>query len=149
MASCSFSFNPKQDVMCKIKSWLVDEKKHIRYYHDWNDKEVRLWTLSLCLILPLCNNADSNLHVAAHTSLQTIWSVRSETFAFVYLHRRSKCWTNTCFWHPNRWFTLLTSLKKTTSGRRINGKCLSFLAALDKMCAKLLLVHFCLHELKP
>lgn len=42
MASCSFSFNPKQDVMCKIKSWLVDEKKHVRYYHDWNDKEVRL-----------------------------------------------------------------------------------------------------------
>lgn len=28
--------------MCKIKSWLVDEKKHVRYYHDWNDKEVRL-----------------------------------------------------------------------------------------------------------
>lgn len=42
MASCSFSFNPKQDVMGKIKSWLVDEKKHVRYYHDWNDKEVRL-----------------------------------------------------------------------------------------------------------
>lgn len=27
--------------MCKIKSWLMDEKKHVRYYHDWNDKEVR------------------------------------------------------------------------------------------------------------
>uniref|UniRef100_H3DHS4 Obg like ATPase 1 n=2 Tax=Tetraodon nigroviridis TaxID=99883 RepID=H3DHS4_TETNG len=33
---------PKQDVMCKIKSWLVDEKKHVRYYHDWNDKEVEV-----------------------------------------------------------------------------------------------------------
>lgn len=42
MASCSFSFIPKQDVMCKIKSWVVDEKKHVRYYHDWNDKEVSL-----------------------------------------------------------------------------------------------------------
>ncbi|CAG09966.1 unnamed protein product, partial [Tetraodon nigroviridis] len=30
------------DVMCKIKSWLVDEKKHVRYYHDWNDKEVEV-----------------------------------------------------------------------------------------------------------
>lgn len=26
--------------MCKIKSWVVDQKKHVRYYHDWNDKEV-------------------------------------------------------------------------------------------------------------
>lgn len=145
MASCSFSFNPKQDVMCKIKSWLVDEKKHVRYYHDWNDKEVRFCTLRLCLILPLWNNADFNLDFSAHSSLQTIRSVWSETFSFMYLHRRSKFWTNTCFWHPNRWFTLLTSLKKTTSGKRINGKCLSLLATLDKMCAKLLLVHSCLH----
>uniref|UniRef100_A0A3B5MMM5 Obg like ATPase 1 n=1 Tax=Xiphophorus couchianus TaxID=32473 RepID=A0A3B5MMM5_9TELE len=28
------------DVMCKIKSWVMDEKKHVRYYHDWNDKEI-------------------------------------------------------------------------------------------------------------
>lgn len=35
--------------MCKIKSWLVDEKKHVRYYHDWNDKEVRL-TLIFCYV---------------------------------------------------------------------------------------------------
>ncbi|KAM7380530.1 hypothetical protein PAMP_003819 [Pampus punctatissimus] len=28
------------DVMCKIKSWVLEEKKHVRYYHDWNDKEV-------------------------------------------------------------------------------------------------------------
>lgn len=26
--------------MCKIKNWIVDEKKHVRFYHDWNDKEV-------------------------------------------------------------------------------------------------------------
>ncbi|KAM9804864.1 obg-like ATPase 1 [Neosynchiropus ocellatus] len=31
---------PEYDVMCKIKSWVVDEKKHVRYYHDWNDKEI-------------------------------------------------------------------------------------------------------------
>ncbi|XP_029314977.1 obg-like ATPase 1 isoform X1 [Cottoperca gobio] len=30
---------PEYDVMCKIKSWVMDEKKHVRYYHDWNDKE--------------------------------------------------------------------------------------------------------------
>lgn len=35
--------------MCKIKSWLVDEKKHVRYYPDWNDKEARL-TLLLLLV---------------------------------------------------------------------------------------------------
>lgn len=26
--------------MLKIKNWVVEEKKHIRFYHDWNDKEV-------------------------------------------------------------------------------------------------------------
>lgn len=26
--------------MSKIKNWIVDEKKHVRFYHDWNDKEV-------------------------------------------------------------------------------------------------------------
>ncbi|XP_062258307.1 obg-like ATPase 1 [Platichthys flesus] len=31
---------PEYDVMCKIKSWVVDEKKHVRYYPDWNDKEI-------------------------------------------------------------------------------------------------------------
>uniref|UniRef100_A0A3Q3LHA0 Obg like ATPase 1 n=1 Tax=Mastacembelus armatus TaxID=205130 RepID=A0A3Q3LHA0_9TELE len=31
---------PEYDVMCKIKSWVVDEKKHVRYYHEWNDKEI-------------------------------------------------------------------------------------------------------------
>lgn len=46
------------------------------------------------------------------------------------LCHRSTCWTNTCFWHPNQWFTLWTSLKKTTSGKRINGECSSFLLAL-------------------
>lgn len=29
-----------QDIMLKIKNWVVEEKKHIRFYHDWNDKEV-------------------------------------------------------------------------------------------------------------
>lgn len=26
--------------MLKIKNWVEEEKKHIRFYHDWNDKEV-------------------------------------------------------------------------------------------------------------
>jgi len=26
--------------MCKIKTWVTDEKKAVRFYHDWNDKEV-------------------------------------------------------------------------------------------------------------
>ncbi|XP_076603489.1 obg-like ATPase 1 [Chaetodon auriga] len=33
---------PEYDVMCKIKSWVLDEKKHVRYYHDWNDKEIEV-----------------------------------------------------------------------------------------------------------
>lgn len=31
---------PEYDIMCKIKSWVVDEKKHVRFYPDWNDKEI-------------------------------------------------------------------------------------------------------------
>ncbi|KTG04992.1 hypothetical protein cypCar_00006306 [Cyprinus carpio] len=33
---------PEYDIMCKIKSWVVDEKKHVRYYHEWNDKEIEV-----------------------------------------------------------------------------------------------------------
>ncbi|XP_035859776.1 obg-like ATPase 1 isoform X2 [Sander lucioperca] len=33
---------PEYDVMCKIKSWVMDKKKHVRYYHDWNDKEIEV-----------------------------------------------------------------------------------------------------------
>lgn len=29
-----------QDIMLKIKNWVVEEKKHVRFCHDWNDKEV-------------------------------------------------------------------------------------------------------------
>ena len=25
----------------KVMNWVVEEKKHIRFYHEWNDKEVR------------------------------------------------------------------------------------------------------------
>lgn len=31
--------------MLKIKNWIVEEKKHIRFYHEWNDKEV---TVHVC-----------------------------------------------------------------------------------------------------
>lgn len=26
--------------MCKVKSWVIDQKKPVRFCHDWNDKEV-------------------------------------------------------------------------------------------------------------
>lgn len=32
--------------MSKIKNWVVDEKKHVRFYHDWNDKEVFIFETS-------------------------------------------------------------------------------------------------------
>ncbi|XP_025931342.1 obg-like ATPase 1 isoform X2 [Apteryx rowi] len=31
---------PEYDIMCKIKTWVIDEKKAVRFYHDWNDKEI-------------------------------------------------------------------------------------------------------------
>uniref|UniRef100_A0A6Q2XU93 Obg-like ATPase 1 n=1 Tax=Esox lucius TaxID=8010 RepID=A0A6Q2XU93_ESOLU len=31
---------PEYDVMLKIKNWVADEKKHVRFCRDWNDKEV-------------------------------------------------------------------------------------------------------------
>lgn len=37
--------------MLKIKNWVVEEKKHVRFYHDWNDKEVKTFVYSFCLIL--------------------------------------------------------------------------------------------------
>lgn len=38
-----------QDIMLKIKHWVVEEKKHVRFYHDWNDKEVKMFAYSFCL----------------------------------------------------------------------------------------------------
>ncbi|MGH0152204.1 UNVERIFIED_CONTAM: hypothetical protein FKN15_022156 [Acipenser sinensis] len=28
------------DIMCKIKNWVIDEKKHVRFCRDWNEKEI-------------------------------------------------------------------------------------------------------------
>ncbi|CAG5866608.1 unnamed protein product [Menidia menidia] len=33
---------PEFDIMLKIKNWVEEEKKHIRFYHDWNDKEIEV-----------------------------------------------------------------------------------------------------------
>uniref|UniRef100_A0A8C4WRP5 Obg-like ATPase 1 n=1 Tax=Eptatretus burgeri TaxID=7764 RepID=A0A8C4WRP5_EPTBU len=33
---------PEYDIICKVKNWLMEEKKHIRFYHDWNDKEIEV-----------------------------------------------------------------------------------------------------------
>lgn len=39
--------------MCKIKTWVIDEKKAVRFYHDWNDKEVgyKYYPMNWLLIL--------------------------------------------------------------------------------------------------
>ncbi|MGH0120381.1 UNVERIFIED_CONTAM: hypothetical protein FKN15_039184 [Acipenser sinensis] len=31
---------PEYDIMCKIKNWVIDEKKHVRFCRDWNEKEI-------------------------------------------------------------------------------------------------------------
>jgi obg-like ATPase 1 len=35
-----------QDIMLKVKNWISEEKKHVRFYNDWNEKEVR--TMCVC-----------------------------------------------------------------------------------------------------
>lgn len=44
----SFLKKSAQDIMCKIKNWVIDEKKPVRFYHDWNDKEVG-YTVTSCI----------------------------------------------------------------------------------------------------
>ncbi|XP_031414108.1 obg-like ATPase 1 isoform X2 [Clupea harengus] len=31
---------PEYDIMLKVKAWVVDEKKHVRFYPEWNEKEI-------------------------------------------------------------------------------------------------------------
>uniref|UniRef100_A0A8C7HVK8 Obg like ATPase 1 n=2 Tax=Oncorhynchus TaxID=8016 RepID=A0A8C7HVK8_ONCKI len=33
---------PEYDVMLKIKNWVADEKKHVRYCRDWTEKEIEV-----------------------------------------------------------------------------------------------------------
>ncbi|XP_072903299.1 obg-like ATPase 1 [Hemitrygon akajei] len=40
---------PEYDIMCKVKNWVIDEKKHVRFYHDWNDKEIDVLNKHLLL----------------------------------------------------------------------------------------------------
>ncbi|XP_055012341.1 obg-like ATPase 1 [Boleophthalmus pectinirostris] len=40
---------PEYDIMTKIKNWVVEEKKHIRFYHEWNDKEIEVLNKHLFL----------------------------------------------------------------------------------------------------
>ncbi|KAK2100934.1 Obg-like ATPase [Saguinus oedipus] len=35
--------------MCKVKSWVIDQKKPVRFYHDWNDKEIEVLNKHLFL----------------------------------------------------------------------------------------------------
>ncbi|KAM7247147.1 hypothetical protein CapIbe_001100 [Capra ibex] len=40
---------PEYDIMCKVKSWVIDQKKPVRFYHDWNDKEIEVLNKHLFL----------------------------------------------------------------------------------------------------
>ncbi|KAM9665018.1 obg-like ATPase 1 isoform 2-T2 [Trichechus inunguis] len=40
---------PEYDIMCKVKSWVVDQKKPVRFYLDWNDKEIEVLNKHLFL----------------------------------------------------------------------------------------------------
>uniref|UniRef100_A0A4W5M130 Obg like ATPase 1 n=1 Tax=Hucho hucho TaxID=62062 RepID=A0A4W5M130_9TELE len=31
---------PEYDIMLKVKNWISEEKKHVRFYNDWNEKEI-------------------------------------------------------------------------------------------------------------
>ncbi|ELW47860.1 Obg-like ATPase 1 [Tupaia chinensis] len=33
---------PEYDIMYKAKSWVIDQKKPVGFYHDWNDKEAEV-----------------------------------------------------------------------------------------------------------
>ncbi|XP_049596821.1 obg-like ATPase 1 isoform X1 [Syngnathus scovelli] len=33
---------PEYDIMVKVKNWVVDEKKHVRFCREWNDKEIEV-----------------------------------------------------------------------------------------------------------
>ncbi|KAL4676336.1 hypothetical protein H8959_010481 [Pygathrix nigripes] len=40
---------PEYDITCKVKSWVIDQKKPVRFYHDWNDKEIEVFNKHLFL----------------------------------------------------------------------------------------------------
>uniref|UniRef100_A0A8C6B985 Obg like ATPase 1 n=1 Tax=Monodon monoceros TaxID=40151 RepID=A0A8C6B985_MONMO len=40
---------PEYDIMCKVKSWVTDQKKPVRFCHDWNDKEIEVLNKHLFL----------------------------------------------------------------------------------------------------
>uniref|UniRef100_A0A8C5QI29 Obg like ATPase 1 n=1 Tax=Leptobrachium leishanense TaxID=445787 RepID=A0A8C5QI29_9ANUR len=33
---------PEYDIMGKVKTWVLEEKNHVRYCHEWNDKEIEV-----------------------------------------------------------------------------------------------------------
>ncbi|KAB0349601.1 hypothetical protein FD754_014458 [Muntiacus muntjak] len=42
---------PEYDIMCKVKSWVIDQEKPVRFYHEWNDKEIEVLNKHLFLTL--------------------------------------------------------------------------------------------------
>uniref|UniRef100_A0A8C9KRC7 Obg-like ATPase 1 n=1 Tax=Panthera tigris altaica TaxID=74533 RepID=A0A8C9KRC7_PANTA len=40
---------PEYDIMGKVKSWVIDQKKPVLFYHDWSDKEIEVLNKHLFL----------------------------------------------------------------------------------------------------
>ena len=40
---------PEYDIMCKVKAWVIDQEKPVRFYHDCNDKEIEVLNKHLFL----------------------------------------------------------------------------------------------------
>lgn len=49
------------------------------------------------------------------------WELNMICTLLHFLHRLM-CWTNTCFWRPSPWSTLLISQRKITSEKRTSGR---------------------------
>uniref|UniRef100_A0A2K6QCP0 TGS domain-containing protein n=1 Tax=Rhinopithecus roxellana TaxID=61622 RepID=A0A2K6QCP0_RHIRO len=40
---------PEYEITCKVKSSVIDQKKPVCFYHDWNDKEIEVFNKHLFL----------------------------------------------------------------------------------------------------
>ena len=70
-----------QDIMLKVKNWVEEEKNHIRFYPEWNEKEVRI-----CVF------------VLFHNSLFVLFfccvAICSSNSIFLHICRSRACYTN-------------------------------------------------------
>lgn len=75
--------------MIKIKNWIVEEKKHVRFYHEWNDKEVTTYAC-VCLKWCVCWGGMSLNVWCCHlfsnnnkTDLLSVWPLHFEYFGWM------------------------------------------------------------------